>query len=151
MGAGVQAFQTIPDVTTGSLVTLSAVALHLCLLFLLLAGRWKWWRRRGADTYWVSCYSPHTEIPFYTSACTRLNVGSMNSAMAFGSLFYNCCPLFRGSPKRPQHFISSLTCLLTWTSLLLSLPITCLVFPHPRPNSSLSRAKHPFHILRVSV
>lgn len=92
----------VPDWPWGGqkpLETRSAVALHLCLLFLMfgempvegLGGG----SGGGLDTFWVSCFCSHSEIPCYSSTHTYLTLWSSTSSVAFGRLFYNCRPRFK--------------------------------------------------------
>lgn len=61
-GVGVGVFRDDPSHSQESLETLSAVAAHLCLLFLVAGGGGG--GRGDADSFWVSGFShPPSEIP----------------------------------------------------------------------------------------
>lgn len=160
--AYVRLFHITPSDCLKSLKTLSAVAAHLCCLF-LVAG----WKRRGACCLFlgVRFLTPFRNPLLFV--CTHLTVWRASaSAMACGRLLYNCRPVFKlsllplfhplplplSSPVRASpewtDFLSSpnLSALLTialWELYLLQLPMDVLwnltlSFPITR----LSSAQH---------
>lgn len=115
-----------------SLETLSAVAAHLCLLF-LMAGRVKGRERGGgggADSLWVLGFSPPSEIPCYSSV--HIHIHRSDSV---GD--YSLCYGIWEAPLQLLRPVQTVTPALPSSVLLASfsppsLPalLTCLSQPH---------------------